>query len=42
MCNYENNGAKITCADVKAACDADCLREKYDKINELGTGYYLG
>jgi len=39
-CNYSMFGIKVTCADVLPACDADCLREKYDKINELGSGNY--
>ena len=36
-------GIKVTCADVGASCDDDCMREKYDKINELGNpeGNYL-
>jgi len=39
MCNYTNFGIKITCGtDVGDSCDADCLREKWDEINKLGSG----
>lgn len=35
-CNKTWNGAKVTCADVEAGCDADCMKEKYEKFAELG------
>lgn len=40
-CNMTWNGVKVTCADVAPACDADCMREKYDEFAELGSGAEL-